>query len=196
MQLMVRWSVVVADGFQLLHAVYRVERFLQQLVVRKCNFHVVFFRKHQGLCIPADTQPINRSKFLLAREVIIQHLIRHHKAIQPVRVYRFETLSDPIFRTYLDRESVYFVLCHDGASPASKTPSQNPHQNPAFAYASQRDDDVADPKKLLLRGMILQVMQARMNVALMNGLEWRDTKVSGVFGSPERPHAVLLKHVM
>jgi len=31
------------DGFQLLHAAYEVERFLESLVRRLCNFHIVFF---------------------------------------------------------------------------------------------------------------------------------------------------------
>ena len=31
------------DGFQLLHAVYIVERFLENLVKRHCQFHIAFF---------------------------------------------------------------------------------------------------------------------------------------------------------
>lgn len=39
----------LADGFQLLHAVYAVECFLANLKKRKCNFHLVFF---EGTCVP------------------------------------------------------------------------------------------------------------------------------------------------
>lgn len=39
------------DGFQLLHAVYVVERFLENLVKRKCNFHIVFFESELLTCI-------------------------------------------------------------------------------------------------------------------------------------------------
>ena len=35
--------ITMTDGFQLLHAVYTVEAFLETLVRRLCNFHIVFF---------------------------------------------------------------------------------------------------------------------------------------------------------
>ena len=35
--------ITMADGFQLLHAVYAVEAFLETLVRRLCNFHIIFF---------------------------------------------------------------------------------------------------------------------------------------------------------
>lgn len=108
------------DGFQLLHAVYLVERFLHQLVTRKCNCDVVIFKEeNRQLCVPPDAKMINRSKFLCAREVIIQHLIRSNTVIQPVRIYRFDGPMDPTFLRYLDQESVYFVMCHDGARPVT-----------------------------------------------------------------------------
>ena len=42
-------------GFQLLHAVYEVEAFLQNLRQRRCNFHLVFFNSNERLCIPPNT---------------------------------------------------------------------------------------------------------------------------------------------
>ena len=35
--------LIISDGFQLLHAVYVVERFLENLVKRHCQFHIAFF---------------------------------------------------------------------------------------------------------------------------------------------------------
>jgi len=62
------------DGFQLLHAVYVVERFLEALVRRLCNFHLVFFHDHEDLCIPPYNFPL-KNFYLLARLVIIRHFV-------------------------------------------------------------------------------------------------------------------------
>ena len=45
-------------GFQLLHAVYAVEYFLQGLIQRKCNFHVVFFDNHKDLLSHEESLPL------------------------------------------------------------------------------------------------------------------------------------------
>jgi hypothetical protein len=45
--------MLLSDGFQLLHAVYVVERFLENLVKRHCQFHIAFFEgtvPQQALC--------------------------------------------------------------------------------------------------------------------------------------------------
>src|SRR5271169_6061806 len=40
------------DGFQMLHAVFVVERFLENLIKRHCRFHVAFYDEHSTLCVP------------------------------------------------------------------------------------------------------------------------------------------------
>jgi hypothetical protein len=35
--------LIIIDGFQLLHSVYVVERFLENLTKRHCQFHIAFF---------------------------------------------------------------------------------------------------------------------------------------------------------
>lgn len=37
------------SGFQILHAVYNVERLLSEMIRRKCNFHIVFFESNRHL---------------------------------------------------------------------------------------------------------------------------------------------------
>lgn len=46
---------MISDGFQLLHAVYVVERFLENLVKRHCNFHIAFF---EGMCFLSPPKSI------------------------------------------------------------------------------------------------------------------------------------------
>ncbi|KAI9790002.1 MAG: hypothetical protein M1816_005616 [Peltula sp. TS41687] len=167
------------DGFQLLHAVYLVERFLHQLVTRKCNFDVVFFKENRHNSVPPNTEQSNRSKYLFAREAIIQHLIRHHSTIHPVRVYRFDAPMDPRFLSYRDQESVYFIMCHDGARPMrSSLYKDTSGQHKTFTYALERGDETKGLERLSMRGMIMLFVTGGMNITLINGLEWRDTKES------------------
>lgn len=161
------------EGFQLLHAVYSVEYFLQGLVQRKCNFHLVFFNEHQEACIPRCTSASNRQKYLLARSVFIRHFQAHHSG--SIKLQIFESIHDPDFGHYLHASGVYFMLCHDGANPAKV----------AEELPSLDDDKVGKPRvkaeelerKIVFRGMIFSLIKRGYNIALINGLEWMDTKV-------------------
>ena len=150
-----------AYGFQLLHAVWAVERFLKGLVQRKCNFHIVFFQAHYNLCIPPDSPDAIHPKYLLAREAIIRHLQAHlPKSYPSIEIHTFTHLQSSKFAEYLLDSGVYFIMCHDGALPLLVRP--------------QRDEKVRRAK---FRGMIHWLVARGYNVALINGLEWMDTKV-------------------
>ncbi|KAF6231914.1 hypothetical protein HO173_009751 [Letharia columbiana] len=105
-------------GFQLLHAVYAVEYFLQGLIQRKCNFHVVFFDNHRELCLPRGVPVIDRPKYLLARAAIQRHLSVNLRQSHPaLEIHSFASEQDTAFRAYLKATGIYFVMCHDGANP-------------------------------------------------------------------------------
>lgn len=170
-----------AEGFQLLHAVYAVEHFLQGLVQRKCTFHIVFFDEHEEACIPRNAARLNRNKYLLARSVIIRHLQAHlPKAHPSISLQVFKSVEDPSFGNYLKTSAVYFMLCHDGADSTIITggtpiPDEDRTEK-ARVEAEERS------RKLLFRGLIYSMIRKGYNVALINGLEWMDTKVG------PRPH--------
>ena len=146
-------SLDFGDGFQLLHAVFLVERFLQRLVERRCNIEIVFFDQHERLCIPPGTLSTRTSKYLLAREVIIEHLRNNTK----IETARFGGLTDSHFKQYLEQHDAYCFLCHDG---------------------DLGQDSEEDSKTLPYRAMILYLIRLRYNIALCHELEWKDTKVS------------------
>lgn len=98
------------DGFQLLHAIFLVERYLQRLIERKCNLKIVFFNHHSRLCIPPHASFTNEPKYLLAREVAIRHL----RQTTQLDIQEFARLLDGDFKQYLDENDVYCFLCHDG----------------------------------------------------------------------------------
>ena len=175
------------EGFQLLHAIYAVEYLVQGLVQRKCNFHLVFFDDHDHLCVPENTTPANRSKYLLARSVLLRHLRRHLPQSHPtIHVYNFDSAVAPGFREYLMLSGAYFMLCHDGAR--STLPSGKSSETPdGTVQPHESDRSSQGVKRVGFRKLIYLMINRGYNVALINGLEWMDTKVS----PPKRPVVVI-----
>ncbi|KAF2753311.1 P-loop containing nucleoside triphosphate hydrolase protein [Pseudovirgaria hyperparasitica] len=142
-----------SPGFQLLHAVHLVEKFLRSLSQRKCHFHVVFFNDQASTCVPVNCASSDCHKYQLAREVIIQHLARNSPASgSEIELHRFESVRSRAFEQYLEATGAYFFMCHDGADAPTSS-----------AY--------------IMRSMIMRLTQNGYNIALVNGLEFRDTKV-------------------
>ena len=155
-------------GFQLLHAAYEVERFLHQLVTRKCNFRIVFFQSNRELCVPPGADDNTASKFTLARAVIIRHLRVNVAASHPdITVDEFPSYDSAEFATYIRHTSPYFVMMHDGAAAADRKGK----------HMVETDKRGAPKSRTALREMIVNFIHRGYNVALVNGLEWRDTKV-------------------
>ena len=137
------------------------------MVRRKCNFHIAFIDEHRELCVPSHASAEHREKYLLARAAIIRHLSHHLPISQPsIEVHTFTSIRHHAFVHYLSTAGVYFVLCHAGALPAK-----------ASEHAIAAVDSTVKTKRLVFRGMIWWFVTRGFNVALVDGLEWRDTKV-------------------
>ncbi|KAK4895966.1 hypothetical protein LTR27_006137 [Elasticomyces elasticus] len=156
-------------GLQMLHAAYNVEHFLHNLVKRKCNFDIVFFDSNKDLCLPSSAKPDDEVKYLLARAAIIRHLeVNLPKAHKDISVRCYPSYVSEEFAKYLSVTGPYFLMVHDGAQASSRRGK----------YMKQTAADSIPVKgRLGLRRMILQFIGRGYNVALVNGLEWRDTKV-------------------
>jgi hypothetical protein len=166
-------------GFQLVHASYAVEKFLYGLVSRRCNFHIAFFDDYQDLCTPQSSSPATSEKYLLARSAIIRHLQVHLPDAHPdIKVHRFSSTSSEEFADYLRDTDIYFVLCHDGASVRDLRKRAILQKN-LDAFEAEDDSTSQRQKeyKIAFRTLIYGLMQRGYSTALINGLEWRDTKV-------------------
>lgn len=166
-------------GFQLVHASYAVEKFLYGLVSRRCNFHIAFFDDYQDLCAPQNTSPAISEKYLLARAAIIRHLEVNLPDSQPdIEVHRFASTSSEEFADYLRETDIYFVLCHDGAFVRDLRKRAILQKDPDAIDAE--DNSIIQRQKeykTAFRTLIYDLMQRGYSTALINGLEWRDTKV-------------------
>ncbi|KAI9657519.1 MAG: hypothetical protein M1831_004135 [Alyxoria varia] len=201
-------GVDFAVGLQLLHAIYNVESFLQQLVLRKCNYHIVFFDDHRHLCVPAHVSGSqNEAKYLFAREVALKHLQANVMPQHPtIEIHSYPTISDPAWQQYLRASGAYFVMCHDGAISVDKalgsdTESESSEEDSSSSESETDEKDadgsahgdksgsgshgvaktgeaaIATTKRLHARRLILNFLQQGYNVALINGLAFRDSKV-------------------
>lgn len=167
------------SGYQLLHASYAVEKFLYGLVSRRCNFHIAFFDDYQDFCLPQDLPSSTSEKYLFARAAIIRHLqvnLRHRHP--DIEVHRFSSTASDNFTEYLQTTDIYFVLCHDGASVGDLRKRALLQKD--LDVLEHEADSVSDRQrsyKASYRTLIYGLMQRGYSTALMNGLEWQDTKV-------------------
>jgi hypothetical protein len=163
-------------GFQLLHATYAVENFLSGLVARRCNFHIGFFDQNRELCIPQWATSSSRNKYLLARAAIIRHLRANLQSTHPeIAIHTFSSVRSEAFQQYVKATDLYFVMCHDGAS-SGVLRRQNLSAN-SEAEKNPEEMEAELKAKTKFRLLIYWFLDQGYNVALVNGLEWSDTKV-------------------
>jgi hypothetical protein len=146
---------------------------------RKCNFHIVFFDEHAELCIPSHAQTKDLAKYRLARAAIVRHLRHNIQHTHPaLRVKRFSSVRAAAFERYLEASGVYFILCHDGAQTSHKsTQAARPGDRGSAEDGSATKNENNRLKRIVARGMIYWFLTREYNVASIDGLEWRDTKV-------------------
>ena len=157
---------------------YAVEHFLLGLAQRHCNFHIVFFETHRDCCVPRGVEDVKRSRFLLARSVIRRHLLVNLEQSHPsIKVETFTSVWDEAFQKYLISTGVYFFMCHDGAAPSFMPTNMDSSKQRGERLTSVIKTQEASRKKRF-RAMIYLLMKRGYNIALINGLEFVDTKVS------------------
>jgi superfamily II RNA helicase len=165
-------------GLQLLHASYAVEKFLHGLVSRRCNFHIAFFDEYQDLCVPQDASPAVSEKYLLARATIIRHLQANLRPVHPdIEVKVFPSTTSEAFDQYLSVTDIYFILCHDGASMKDVRKRAILQKDlESLNSESSSLEKRHEQYKASLRTLIYSMMQRGYSAALINGLEYQDTK--------------------
>ena len=136
----------------------------------------MFFEDHESLCVPPKAAGHLTSKFLLARAAVKRHLEANvaDSTLPSIELHTFKSTSDEAFARYLWTTGVYFVMCHDGAFNNS---TQAPSSSDNRISDSTQNDGSETARKARFRGMILLLLSWGYNIALINGLEWHDTKV-------------------
>lgn len=93
-----------------------------------------------------------------------------------LEIHSFTNEHDEAFRGYLKASGVYFVMCHDGANPVPL--STDTLSSRAIEEEQAETNAQETLRRLAFRRMIGWLISQSYNVALINGLEWADTKVA------------------
>ncbi|KAJ3270816.1 hypothetical protein HK104_004849, partial [Borealophlyctis nickersoniae] len=145
------------SGLQLAHIILNIEKFLSDLIVRRCNFHVAFFDDHVGVgdCVQDGVDGVY-GRFL--RNVVVHHLQKCSERVEltstkaKLRVLEFTGLKDRKWEEYLAKEKPYFVMCSDGGL------STNNRVSPYHEF-------------------ILAMMTRNISIALLDEVWFQDSKV-------------------
>ena len=107
---------------------------------------------------------------------MIAHLRAHLPSSHPnTMVFSFESPYDAAFKKYLQTHGTYFMMCHDGAIPNALATLDLETENAEATNIQSNKQEML--RKTKLRTMIFAFTTQGYNVALVNGLEWLDTKV-------------------
>ncbi|KAM0200221.1 hypothetical protein ACHAPI_002645 [Fusarium lateritium] len=137
-------------GFQLLHAVHAVEKFLSELKRRDCNYDIIFFRDLQGVCVPKNVISSTKAvKYHLTRRILIQHLSRSKLDFEVLELDSFESEE---CKNYMSSHAVHFILCDDGTA-------SSPEQAAGLQY------------------LIWKIIASGRHTAIINTTTWRSSKV-------------------
>ncbi|KAH9932994.1 P-loop containing nucleoside triphosphate hydrolase protein [Fomitopsis serialis] len=143
-------------SFQILHAVYSLERMLNEFKIRCATFEIVFWHDNRHLTIQTGQSEYVHTSRNLARVMLFKHL-RH----LDTPVHTFENLQDPEWSRYQRMTKPMFVMTNDGGL-VDRDP----------------DDELLQAEALLVqRAFMFDLLAQGTTVALLHGAEYRDSKI-------------------
>ncbi|KAJ6489614.1 hypothetical protein C8R47DRAFT_1177216 [Mycena vitilis] len=160
-------------SFQIVHAYYVLETTLLEFTNRHANFEIVFWQANYHSTINTGGSAFNVASRHLARALLFEHLLKLE-----VAVHTFTGLEDPAWLRFENAKRPMFVLIHDGAVASVRGRLQN-------------------ERALLQRLFLYQLLNGGMAVALLNGVEFRDSKIlSFVYHEAHRHSQPLPAHII
>lgn len=107
-------------------------------------------------------------------------IIAHLRALLPsshpdTKLYSFKAIHAAAFQAYLREQGTYFAMFHDGAVSNSLASLDMNSDNVGVTNAQYDDEEIS--RRTTLRAAIFSFIAHGYNIALLNGLEWLDTKV-------------------
>ncbi|EIW78173.1 P-loop containing nucleoside triphosphate hydrolase protein [Coniophora puteana RWD-64-598 SS2] len=141
-------------SFQLLHAIYSIERLINDFKKRGAVFDIVFWKDHKHLSIHSGAPDQEVASRALARQLLINHL----RQLQDTTVHCFENIRDAKWKEYQSLAKPMFVMINDGGLPMS--------------------DDAWNARWVLVQRKVLaELLSNGISFALLKGCEFRDSKI-------------------
>ncbi|OSD04333.1 P-loop containing nucleoside triphosphate hydrolase protein [Trametes coccinea BRFM310] len=141
-------------SFQIVHAIYSLERILHEISRRSSSFDVVFWHERRYLTLLYGDDAYISSSRSLARTILFNHLTS-----LDVPVQTFLDTSDPAWLSYQRHKKPMFVMTNDGGVV---------DESSSTAHAE---------RVLLQRVFIYSLLTQGVSVTLLKGAEYRDSKI-------------------
>ncbi|TRM63126.1 hypothetical protein BD626DRAFT_495574 [Schizophyllum amplum] len=142
-------------GFQTLHALYTLEKVLSEFVSRGCNFEIVFWEDNAPITVKAGSGAFVTTSRRLARRIL-----KHHcESVLNIPVTTFQSVEDDGWVRYEHEKKPMFVLLNDGS-------------------AINENESLAAERILSQRAAVLALQRSGLPIVLLNGIEFRDSKIS------------------
>ncbi|KAG2134032.1 uncharacterized protein EDB93DRAFT_852671 [Suillus bovinus] len=143
-------------SFQIIHAIYSVERILQNFRNRSANFDIVFFDVNRHLVLRAGESEFTVASRALARRLLYKHV----QSLDSVNTFAFASLSDKNWIDYRVRVKPMFLMVNDGGTLKEGVGGQ-----------------FAAHQILTQRLFIFDVLASGLAMAPLQGAEFKDTKI-------------------
>ncbi|KAG8893708.1 hypothetical protein FRC01_013408, partial [Tulasnella sp. 417] len=99
-------------SFQLLHAVWSVEKLVSEFASRRCNFEIVFFEQNEHLTLYGGD---DTSSFVVSSRRLARTILKIHMQRLGVPVSTFESPADENWAHFIDSKKPMCMLCNDGS---------------------------------------------------------------------------------
>ncbi|KAG2142339.1 hypothetical protein DEU56DRAFT_793643 [Suillus clintonianus] len=153
-------------SFQIVHAIYLLERILNEFRKRSANFDIVFFDANRHLVLQAGESEFTVASRALARRVLYKHL----QSLNSVKTLSFASLSDKNWVDYRVQAKPMFLMVNDGGTLKEGIGGQ-------FAVH----------QILTQRLFIFDLLASGLAMVPLQGADFKDTKIlSFVFESKLR----------
>ncbi|KAG1840478.1 hypothetical protein DFJ58DRAFT_858214 [Suillus subalutaceus] len=153
-------------SFQIIHAIYSLERILKNFRDRSANFDIIFFDVNRHLVLRAGESEFTVASRALARRLLYKHL----RSLNSVNTFTFASLSDKNWVDYRVRVKPMFVMVNNGGVLKEGIGGQ-----------------FAAHQILVQRIFIFDLLASGLAMAPLQGADFKDTKIlSFVFESKLR----------
>ncbi|EIW61285.1 P-loop containing nucleoside triphosphate hydrolase protein [Trametes versicolor FP-101664 SS1] len=141
-------------SFQIVHAIYTMERVLHEISSRSASFEIVFWHDRRFLTLQIGEDEHTSSSRTLARSILFNHL-----SALDIPVHTFLDTSDPAWLAYRMHTKPMFVMTNDGGVVEGAA-------------------STAHTERILLQRVFIYTLLAQgISITLLKGAEYRDSKI-------------------
>lgn len=143
-------------SFQLVHSIWLLESFIQSLLVRDCNFEIIYFDTNLHSSIKTGT-----SEYITASRTLARSILKRSN-LPNIKIHSFKSNLDLDWLSYYNRKRPMFLLGHDGG----------------LVDKNLIEADTLQGERILCQKSFLFGLLKVLPVVLIQTIDFKDGKVS------------------